>query len=334
MSETENKKYKKILCIDGGGIKGVFPSTILAEIEKQIDGNIYEYFDLISGTSTGGIIAIGLALGLTAKDLLNFYETYGPDIFSGYKKSKSGILGNLNKFKPSLNGTLYNSAKLENALRIVFDGYRIGDCKTRIMIPSVNITAGMVHVYKTSHHESLRTDYKVPVVDVALATSAAPVYLQAHKGRDRNIYIDGGIGANNPSGMAVIEGITKCGWNKEDIKLLSIGCLETSMKIDADKAKIAGRQFLNPSIVTDLFMNIESQYSSGIAQLLLGPGNDRYLRINHTDTERIFDMDGATKKLIDNMVGKASEIARYKINQLLGQFFDMKADKFIPIHKD
>ena len=74
---------KRILAIDGGGIKGVFPASFLATVEDTINDNIANYFDLIVGTSTGGIIALGLGLGLSAKDILEFYEKSAPHIFGG-----------------------------------------------------------------------------------------------------------------------------------------------------------------------------------------------------------------------------------------------------------
>ncbi|MEZ0115142.1 patatin-like phospholipase/acyl hydrolase [Catenulispora sp. EB89] len=77
---------RKILSIDGGGIKGVFPAAFLAGVEESVEAPIGDYFDLIVGTSTGGIIAIGLGLGLSAQEILAFYETHGPKIFSGNRR--------------------------------------------------------------------------------------------------------------------------------------------------------------------------------------------------------------------------------------------------------
>ena len=74
-------KQRRILAIDGGGIKGVFPASFLATVEDSIGNNVADYFDLIVGTSTGGIIALGLGLGLSAQEMLAFYEEYGPLIF-------------------------------------------------------------------------------------------------------------------------------------------------------------------------------------------------------------------------------------------------------------
>ncbi|MBK8363223.1 MAG: patatin-like phospholipase family protein [Bacteroidetes bacterium] len=79
---------KKILCIDGGGIKGVFAASFLATIEKQINGMVSDYFDLIVGTSTGGIIALNLGLESTAQETLDFYKKYGKSIFAGNQNLK------------------------------------------------------------------------------------------------------------------------------------------------------------------------------------------------------------------------------------------------------
>lgn len=79
---------RRILCIDGGGIKGVFPASFLATVEDTIEDQIADYFDLIAGTSTGGIIALGLGLGMSARDILRFYEDEGPKIFGGSRLFK------------------------------------------------------------------------------------------------------------------------------------------------------------------------------------------------------------------------------------------------------
>ena len=77
---------KRILSLDGGGIKGVFPAAFLASIEEEVESSIGEYFDLIVGTSTGGIIALGLGLGFAAKELLSFYQDLGSQVFAGNRR--------------------------------------------------------------------------------------------------------------------------------------------------------------------------------------------------------------------------------------------------------
>ena len=85
---------KRILSIDGGGIKGTFPASFLASIEKHVDGTVGEYFDLIAGTSTGGIIAVALGFGFSAKEILKFYEDLGPKVFA----TNSGFLTKCKRF--------------------------------------------------------------------------------------------------------------------------------------------------------------------------------------------------------------------------------------------
>jgi hypothetical protein len=118
---------KKILTIDGGGIKGVFPASFLSSIEEHIDGRVSDYFDLIVGTSTGGIIALGLGLGFPAKDILAFYKQYGPAIFGG-----NGILRRLRR----LFYAKYDQRALRSALEKTFGDRRLGQSSARLVIPS------------------------------------------------------------------------------------------------------------------------------------------------------------------------------------------------------
>lgn len=156
---------KKILCIDGGGIKGVFPASFIASIEKSINGKVSDYFDLIVGTSTGGIIALGLGMGFSGKEILEFYEKFGPTIFKGNK-----LLGLIRHFGL----TKYNNTGLRRALIETFGEKLVGDSLTRLVVPSLSLETGEVYVYKTAHHNRFTHDYKIKAVDVALATSAAP----------------------------------------------------------------------------------------------------------------------------------------------------------------
>ena len=81
LQREADERPRRILSIDGGGILGTFPAAFLAEMEKDLDHPIGSYFDLIAGTSTGGILAIGLAMGIPASSLLDLYEKPGPEIF-------------------------------------------------------------------------------------------------------------------------------------------------------------------------------------------------------------------------------------------------------------
>ena len=156
---------RRILSIDGGGIKGVFPASFLAEVEDAIGDKVARYFDLIVGTSTGGIIALGLGLGMSAREILGFYEKAGPTIFGGRRTWLS---------LKHWGWAKYSAEPLRTAVESTFGTKRLGDSITRLVIPSFNLTTGEVHVFKTCHHPKFERDYLVRAVDVALATSAAP----------------------------------------------------------------------------------------------------------------------------------------------------------------
>ena len=139
---------KRILAIDGGGIKGVFPASFLATVEDSIGDNVANYFDLIVGTSTGGIIALGLGLGLSAKEILAFYEEFGPHIFGGTRRLR---------WLRCFSTTKYNRGPLKKALKdTCFGDKKLGDSTKRLVIPCLNTSrTGEVHVYKTAHHPSI-----------------------------------------------------------------------------------------------------------------------------------------------------------------------------------
>ena len=217
----------RILSIDGGGIKGVFPASFLATLEEQVNQPTGRYFDLIAGTSTGAIIAIGLSIGLSAKEILGFYESEGPSIFpdaNGFKRRLR------HWFRPK-----YDPLALRHALERVFGDKKISDCKTRLLVPSLNAITGDIHIFKTRHHPKLVMDERVSLVDVALATTAAPTYFPPHiSGADLPM-IDGGIWANNPTGMAVVEAVTMIDIPRDQIDILSLGCTESPCNFEIEK---------------------------------------------------------------------------------------------------
>ncbi len=202
------------------GGKGVFPAAFLAEIEKSLQGPIYRYFDLIAGTSTGAIIALALGLGLTAEEITGFYRKHGAKIFPAH------FLSAPIRLLRYLLSSKYPAQPLRDALREVFKESVLGDSKVRLLIPSFNVNTGEIHIYKTRHHRRFLTDFRVPMVDVALATTAAPTYFPAHRGAGGALYIDGGLWANNPVGNAVVEARSWLGKSPKQVNVLSLGCTQ------------------------------------------------------------------------------------------------------------
>ena len=151
--EKEQHPKRRILCIDGGGIRGTFPAALLAGLEQHLQGRpIGSYFDLIAGTSTGGIIAIGLAMGLRASELLDLYEQRGPEIFGQGRGPVADFVFNKLRLGRWLLMNKHDAAPLQAVLEDVLGGKRIGDAKTRLLIPGMESGRPLRLHLQTAHH--------------------------------------------------------------------------------------------------------------------------------------------------------------------------------------
>jgi Patatin-like phospholipase len=231
-------KFFRILSLDGGGIRGVFPAAFLARLEEHLEHPIGRYFDLIAGTSTGGIIAIGLGLGLSAGDILKLYVEQGSAIFD----QEHGAVKNWVRAKvrgmAHLFVTKHSSEPLRRALEGVLGRRRLGESRTRLVIPAWHPVLERVYIYKTAHHPRLETDYRQPAIDAAIATAAAPTFLKPHMTESAVELVDGGVWANNPIGVAAIEAIGMLGWPGDRLKILSIGTINEPGKLRRLRGKL------------------------------------------------------------------------------------------------
>lgn len=301
---------KKILSIDGGGIKGVFPASFLSTIEELTEGkDIAEYFDLIIGTSTGGIIALGLGLGFKPSEILSFYERWGEQIFR-----KSCFVGIQNLFSSK-----YSRKSLEDALIDTFKDKKLGLSRVRLVIPSLNMTTGEVHLYKTAHHTRLKTDYKETAVNVAMATTAAPTYFPVHYSPQGSPLADGGIWANNPIAIAAVEGIGVLGWRKDDIQILSVSCTSEPFK----EKKFGGRWFWRNQV--PVFLHSQSSSALGMASHLIGKNN--IFRIDPILIGNRYKMDAIDQK--STLIGLGRTEARKAFDSIRHFFID-KTEQFKP----
>lgn len=329
MKREESQLPKRhILCIDGGGILGTFPAAFLAGLEQHLGGRpIGSYFDLIAGTSTGGIIALGLGMGLRASELLSLYENRGPEIFGQGRGRVADFIFDKMRLCRSFVMNKHDSAPLRTVLEDTFGDKRIGDACTRLLIPAWNPVARSVYIYKTAHHERLRNDYKSLAVDAALATAAAPTYFRQHVTQHAVGLTDGGTWANNPIALAVVEAITMLGWPRESLHVLSLGCLEETYTI----RKWAGLGTLGSKVIR-LFMDGQSHGAMGIAKLLTGHEHERTAihRINHTVPYNAYKMDDT--RIIQDLKGLGFSFARDRQPVLDPVFFSQPAEAFVPVY--
>lgn len=311
---------KRILTLDGGGIKGTFAVAFLAALEEDLGSPIGQYFDLIAGTSTGGIIALGLGLGYSAQEMLNFYTHLGPRVFAA-----NGWI----RFLRQIGWSKYSPKPLESILKETFGTRTLGESKTRLVIPSLNLENGEVYIYKTAHHPRLTTDWRKSVVEVALATAAAPTYFPTHRAQMGTPLIDGGTWANNPVGLAAVEAIGVLGWERSDLRILSIGCTYAPLNIDKARNKGCGRLYWAFKLA-DLFMSAQSSGSYGTAKVLCTDPENQLFRYNPPAPEGRFSLDGVEG--IESLRGLGYSEARKAKLRLRPIFFTTCADGFSPIH--
>jgi uncharacterized protein len=316
---------RKILSIDGGGLKGALPAAFLAEVEEATGKPIVDHFDLIAGTSTGGIIAIGLALGISAKTILGFYLNDGPAVFRQDNR-RLWWFERLYRKTRQVRRSKYSPDRLKAALTRVFQDARVGDAKTRLLIPAYDSTRRAVHVIKTAHHPRFERDWQLSAVDAALATAAAPTYLPQHTMQNDIGLIDGGVWANNPSGLAAVEAAAVLKWDMSTTKILSLGCTDTAMLL----RKNSGLRDVSPII--EVMMQGQSFGSSGTAQLLLGDPHDRhaYFRINPVMPAGFAALDDASK--IRDLAGLGRAEARTALPWMRKEFLDIRAVPFNPVY--
>ena len=308
----------KILSIDGGGIKGIFPAGILAYLEERcLDGpGIGDYFDLIAGTSTGGIIALGLGAGLSARSLLDLYVNQGHRVFPPQQRAKSrGLLRRLARNR-------YDRTALDELLRETLGDKTLRESRYRLLIPATEAKHGDPAVYKTPHHPGYFLDGDKPMAEVAAATSAAPTYLKPVI-QDGYVLLDGGIWANNPTMMALVEALTCFTVKRESIAILSIGCGQDGFRINEKQTAGAG-QFQWREII---YVAMHYQSLTAVNQAGLLVGRDKVTRLDRPDGVEPMDLDdwAMARELLPE---EATAVAEQYATQIAETFLTRTAAPF------
>ena len=309
----------RILSIDGGGIKGIFPSAILAYLEQErLQGrSIGDYFDLIAGTSTGGILALGLGAGLTASELLHMYLDEGHNVFPSRRK---GLTGKAKR----LVSAQYDRRPFDKLLAQRLGNKTLRESKYRLLIPSTEGGNGEVYVFKTPHHPGYILDGDEKMSAVAAATSAAPTYFTPF-GRGGHTFLDGGIWANNPTMAALVEALSRFTTQREDIRILSIGCGQKPFQITEGQIRNSG--MVHWRRIIDVAMHLQSVTAVNQAVLLIG--RERVIRLDRPEGSPPIDLDDWAKAK-GLLPIEAGEVARDNADHLVQTFLTRPAPPFTP----
>ncbi|CAM8899918.1 unnamed protein product [Rhodiola kirilowii] len=208
-----------ILSIDGGGIRGIIPAVMLEYLEAQLqeldgqDARLADYFDVISGTSTGGLITAMLTAPdehnrplYAAKDIKPFYLKHSPKIFP----QKKGIFAPIENFFTAVTGPKYNGKYLHKLVKDILKDTKLSKTLTNVVIPTFDIKLLQPTIF-SSYQTSSKPYMDANLADICISTSAAPTYFPAYyfenQSKEFNL-IDGGVVANNPTRVAMSE-VTK-----------------------------------------------------------------------------------------------------------------------------
>lgn len=351
----------KILSIDGGGIKGIIPCVILNYIREKLGFPLTSVFDLFAGTSTGGIIALGLTVPDENKiynkyepeDLLKLYVEHGKKIFNYRLKEKRKTVKEkmVGMFDKGLVDEPFDEKYLELLLKEKFGETKLSDCLSNVLITSFDIqkTQTLYFLSRTAKEERDKL-----LSEVARSTSAAPTFFKPAKMElEKGDYlglIDGGVFANDPSILAYCE--AKELWKRgeesktvtskmEDLPIrpfdddlpffmLSIGTGKTEKSIHVTEAKNFLSMDWAPHLLKSIFMDAVAENTHFTMQHLLPPyknGQQRYWRIQVEVPIENSDMSNTSDENIKKLVDIAEQWVKKEENK-------EKLEKIITILKE
>ncbi|KAG7964927.1 hypothetical protein I3843_09G197400 [Carya illinoinensis] len=342
-----------VLSIDGGGIRGVIPGTILSFLESELqkldgeDARIADYFDVIAGTSTGGLVTAMLTSPneknrplFAAKDIKDFYLNQCPKIFP---QNSCPWFPHVTKMMKALSGPKYDGKYLHSLVKEKLGSTRLHQTLTNIVIPTFDIKRLQPTVF-SSFEVKRNPSLDALLSDVCIATSAAPTYLPAHyfqtkdpagKVRDFNL-VDGGVAANNPALLAIGEVTKEVTKGNPDFlpmkpmdygKFLVISLGTGSSKADKnynahEAAKWGILSWLTNGGSTPI-VDIFTQASADMVDLHLSvvfqalQSEQSYLRIQDDKlTGDVSSVDIATKKNLDDLVKVGEELLKEPVSRV------------------
>jgi|SRR5579859_2239760 len=293
----------KVLAVDGGGIRGIIPALILEAIEKRTGRPISDSFDMLAGTSTGGIIALGLTLAgedgkpaKSAHDIVGLYEREGRNIFPPSLHAALHLEAVL--------GTKYDGVGVEQTLQRYFGEAHLKDALKPVVVPSYDIEKQMPIFFK-SERAKADAEYDFLMRYVARATSAAPTYFPPEKVTTSDplqyyALIDGGVIANNPAMCAYAEAI-KMG--HPEVLVVSIGTGELRHPIQyTDAVKWGQLEWLRP-ILDILMQGSSATVDYQLQQLLnIGGADQTYYRFQLALTAEATEMDDTRDQNIKHLM--------------------------------
>lgn len=272
MPNTTKSKQFRVLSLSGGGYLGLYSACVLEQLEARAGEPLGRRFDLISGTSVGGILALALAFEIPMAKLRRLFVEHGKEIFP-----PSGTISRMLDIARSALGPKYSADPLREALREHIGERTLEEAMHNVVIPAVNVSSGRTKVFKTPHGKTSSEDGALKVLDVAMATSAAPGYFPSVRIGDE-VFADGGVYATAPDHIALHEAEHFIGVDRSAIKMLSIGTATVGyVPRDGVCEDASAVEWLSEGRLVLTLISVQQQHIKAMMENYLG---ERYLRLD------------------------------------------------------
>lgn len=272
-----------VLALTGGGYRGLYTAHVLERLEAAAGKPVGQCFDLIAGTSIGGVLALAIAFEVPMQRVVSVFREHGERIFP----KKGGLAGAFS--------SRYDSEPLREVISLLLPASTtLAEAKHALAIPALNLTAGKQQILKTRHNAEWTRDLMYSIHDVALATAAAPIYFPIAE-IDNQLFSDGGLFANAPDLVALHEANKFFGQLDERIRMLSIGTLSSTYSISAATKRDKGvASWLKPPNfpLIQTILAAQQQFSIQIVAHRLA---DRHVRIDNVLSETVMECVGLDK---------------------------------------
>jgi len=266
----------RVLSLAGGGFLGLYTAVVLEGLEARVGEPLGRRFDLIAGTSIGGLLALALAYEVPMTRLVRLFVDHGPEVFSS-RSLPSGAVSRLLDLSRSVLGPKYSGAQLREALAAEIGSKRLGEALHRVVVPAVDVGLCSTKIFKTPHSPASEGDAEALAVDVAMATCAAPAYFPCVRIGDR-VYADGGLFAVAPDQIALHELEHFMAVAPQRVSMLSVGTATARYRPAEGVHENTGAVgWLADGRLVLTMISVQQQHVQAMLEDRLG---DRYLRLD------------------------------------------------------
>ncbi|HEX2530191.1 MAG TPA: CBASS cGAMP-activated phospholipase [Burkholderiaceae bacterium] len=317
MTPPSKRHEYRILSLSGGGYLGLYSACVLTELEARVGEPLGRRFDLLAGTSVGGILAIALAFEIPMAAIKRVFLERGRRIFS-IRSLPSGPITRALDFARLVTGPKYSGEALRDALAEYLGDQTLGQALHNLVVPAVNVSLCRSKVFKTPHVRGSTGDESIPAADVAMATCAAPAYFPSVK-IGESLYADGGLFAVSPDQVALHEAEHFIGIDPATVRMLSIGTATTGyLPNEAIHGEVGAVAWIAEGRLILTLISVQQQHIQTMMEDRLG---QRYLRLDARWPDNAgLGLDVATVDATATLMRLANQTVRATPAETLNRF--------------